>query len=135
MSAGKGSKPRPVNGEAFRRNYEAIFGRKQFAAVTEGVAGNSRRERPEPPRLFNMTIVGTATKPTYEDTQEALAWCASWLDTLSDHLHGRGLAWEMLSELSRKRRENPALDEAFDRVGWNYEAESNFFKARLEEEE
>lgn len=63
--------------------------------------------------------------------QEALVWCASWLDTLSDHLRGRGLAWEMLGELSRKRRENPAMDEAFSSIGWTREAESNFFKARL----
>lgn len=28
MSAGKGSKPRPVKGDQYRRNYEAIFGKK-----------------------------------------------------------------------------------------------------------
>jgi hypothetical protein len=120
MSAGKGSQARAVNGDSFRCNYEAVFGRNHFAAVTEGVAGDSRRERPEPSHLFNMT-----------EFQTALFWCASWLDTLSDHLHGKGLAWEMLGELSRKRRENPALHEAFNRVGWTYEAEANFQKARL----
>jgi len=26
MSAGKGSKPRPINGERFRQNYDNIFG-------------------------------------------------------------------------------------------------------------
>jgi hypothetical protein len=123
MSAGKGSQPRAVNGETFRRNYEAIFGRNHFAAVTEGVAGDSRRERPEPPQLFNPSKLA--------EFQTALFWCASWLDTLSDHLHGKGLAWEMLGELSRKRRENPALDEAFAIIGWTREAEDNFFKARL----
>ena len=62
---------------------------------------------------------------------EALVWCAEWLDTLADHLHGKDMAREMLEDLSKTRRDNDALDEVFDRVGWTREAESNFFKARL----
>lgn len=125
MSAGKGSQPRAVNGDDYRRNYEEIFGRKHFAAVIEGVAGKSRRERPEPSQLFNLS--------KSPELQTALVWCASWLDTLSDHLQGRGLAWEMLVELSRKRRENPALDEAFASIWWTRDAEANFFKMREED--
>ena len=52
MSAGKGDKPRPVNGEVFRRNYEAIFGKNNFAAVIEG---GIRAERPEPSQHFNAS--------------------------------------------------------------------------------
>lgn len=29
MSAGKGDAPRPVNGDAYRNNYEAAFGKKE----------------------------------------------------------------------------------------------------------
>lgn len=29
MSAGKGSSPRPVNGDAFRANHEMIFGKRK----------------------------------------------------------------------------------------------------------
>lgn len=124
MSAGKGDTPRAVNGEVFRRNYEEIFGRNQFAAVIEGGQGSSDLSR----RIF----LTTADSP---EIQTALVWCASWLDTLSDHLQGQGLAWEMLGELSRKRQDNPAMDEVFASIGWTREAEANFFKARLIPEE
>jgi hypothetical protein len=38
MSAGKGSKPRPVNGDKYRANYDAIFRKPRKA---------SKREKPQ----------------------------------------------------------------------------------------
>jgi hypothetical protein len=35
MSAGKGDKPRPVNGDKYRSNYDKIFGSKKSKTVFE----------------------------------------------------------------------------------------------------
>lgn len=134
---------------AMRRELEEILGvqdgapcDEQFAKGLEALR-QLKSERDEARAQYQTTHIlanslaktQVELKAERDEAREALVWCAEWLDTLSDHLHGKDMAREMLEDLCKTRRDNPAMDEVFASIGWTREAEANFFKARLIPEE